>query len=1240
MKGIKKHSTKLIKDTHGMSLMELVVALTLLALVIVGTTPIMLSSYEGLYTAGEYTKETYDAKSEIEDTLAKRTSLDVYNGFKVNFQNLGEVATINGKRAVSSLYGSLESLFVGGRAHLTIISSDVINDDYLEKEIVLQTTNIGFNSKNDIMVNDASTVTDGQKLIDITVMLPDKTKSIISQVYTKAKEAQTVVKEANADTGRIRLTIQGLDFTNSPARIEVTYRDENNKVKKIATYLTVKTPTIMLAGTTVYGHYYTTEGVVTKTDLDGSETQSFQVDSRTMTMEQATFRDEDVGYSGFGNTKNVYIRSLVRTVPEGTIFKNITWVDNDESKETSTSTSQLEPYFVLTGNNSSIYRTYSFTGEAVDFRKNLLRTEQVPFILTDSPQQTQVYPALWGGDYSYQFGYSTHGLTMAYQSSKGSETAWYTGDGGGAGLQHSQATAYGTKTTVAYYYNGWGMTYNYHSQRRRPISYILTETGYSLRMGGWMGSGSDFDKAYNKIWENADNENISNDNRNPQASVFGDDVPMLYHGEYNKGETPTKGNFVPYYLGDNTTGNAAGSRFRDANFAQINLKYLSTLSKDFIMINHDNSSIDALTWDNVGGAVRWQGDEGQDASVFINEQGYDNSNVNITDAVYIPYVNIPGVSDEYNPTGKMFYTGSTAAYGFLNQIDNMGPDSAGNPISVMDDEGLTSGDFDSAEKNWGALVYWQSLEDWDEISHKPAFHSRRYHTKSGRADNYGRTTSYYFCGSDDGFSTEVYKYSIDAGSHNFDDQVQPVALPLLQYVRDTSVSTLNKIKTNTDESREFFVTRSNATATGTVFTDLYFTIGYASNRSLIYPEITYGRLTDGSVKESYKSYEHYYFLSHYGISTHKPTFHYMSQITNASKTEEYLNSVNNDYYNVWMPGEMYNITKIATKDGVTVGVGYAVSGSTYQFINPNDADGSNTSTALGGLNNDGILACMVGGVDASMKNLLYFKDNTTADLTSLTDGSISYYQTNTYKNLWENGDLSSGNYGTHARDSVQFLCVDIGIEYTQSGATENAVYYAYYADNKGRLFKSKIATKSSSAAAEGTPQKVSYISDQPVNEAPTESYSTTASQYSAPTASCGYMNEVTVNGNSLSYYFSKITSIKCEGDLIVVTGHPNTARGAVYIVVGEVVQNEDKTANTYTWSAITVNANGLNMNCQAEVSLTLDGYFYFAGARNDGSGGGFVVALSLDDLKRARSSSVNAYFVSLKDKIYAMDGHM
>ena len=111
---------RLLKSKRGMTLMEILVALSLLMIVIVGTTPVMLQAYDGLYTAGEYTQSVYNAKTEVEDQLATRSSTLNYKGFVVNFEGLGEVAKVNAKRAVSSLKNSLETLFTGAKVRIYI----------------------------------------------------------------------------------------------------------------------------------------------------------------------------------------------------------------------------------------------------------------------------------------------------------------------------------------------------------------------------------------------------------------------------------------------------------------------------------------------------------------------------------------------------------------------------------------------------------------------------------------------------------------------------------------------------------------------------------------------------------------------------------------------------------------------------------------------------------------------------------------------------------------------------------------------------------------------------------------------------------------------------------------------------------------------------------------------------------------------------------------------------------------
>ena len=222
-----------------MTLTELLVALTLLMIVIVGTTPVMLSAYSSLYTAGEKTQESYNAKSEIEDTLATRNSTDIVENFKVNFAGLGQVFSVNGKRAVSSLENSLESVFMGGRAYVAIVSSKIINDDKLAHDVILQTTNITFADEDDISYNTPSSVNQNGtgKSIDVSLYLPDKSKTALSDIYGTIAQGDgkgIVVTKANHETGRIYIEVHGVDFTNSPAKIQITYLDETDRTAAIS----------------------------------------------------------------------------------------------------------------------------------------------------------------------------------------------------------------------------------------------------------------------------------------------------------------------------------------------------------------------------------------------------------------------------------------------------------------------------------------------------------------------------------------------------------------------------------------------------------------------------------------------------------------------------------------------------------------------------------------------------------------------------------------------------------------------------------------------------------------------------------------------------------------------------------------------------------------------------------------------------------------------------------------------
>ena len=1211
---------RLFKDKRGMTLTEMLVALTLLMIVVVGTTPVMLSSYDGLYQAGEKTQSSYEAKSEIEDTLATRNSTDIVENFKVNFGGLGQVFAVNGKRAVSSLENSLESVFMGGRAYVAIVSSKIINDDKLAHDVILQTTNITFADEDDISYNTPSSVNQNGtgKSIDVSLYLPDKSKQGLSNIYGTIAQGNgkgIVVTEANPETGRIYIEVHGVDFTNSPAKIQITYLDETDrtlegkpKIKKASCYLTIKTPTIMAVGKTTHGDYYTSAGVETFKNPNGTTYNKLFVDARRM----------DIGGTTAGYTK---------AIPSGTVFKSVNWITEYETNSNGAGNNDdvdmantvYEPaYYVLTGTNGAIYRTYSFNGYntavigkvdpyypgsdangytakhhalAAQKGKDVVGIADSIYTLDDS-KSTVVYPAVWGGDFSHIYAYSGYNKSAGYLNND----AWYTEDGNsGVG----QEGYYSNFVNFQYYYNGYGFNYDYNTQNSRKLSYILTELPYSLRVGGFMRYCGDFDMGHNRIWERPIKWNDSGtaytsaqevkntkslsegywymnasgtaDEKVIRCAIVRDNASEWDYDEKYLNEIPT------YWANNSGTGADAG-RWGDSTFAQLRLKGITTVSPNFL---YEKRGL-------------------KDTSISSYRFAYNTTTnqpkIAVTDAVYIPGEGV-------------FYVGTVATYAVVNQLDSV-----------------------STEVDYGKTI------------------------RNKGDNNDGGITTYYIMGNDEGTSTTIYKYSSSMWGRDESDS-SPSNISVF---KNKTASNTTGVEVNSDASREFFVCRSYGGQKTQVFDDLYFTMGFSSNREMVYSKIVYGKNESGSVVEAMKSYEPLYFLSHYDdVNESHFANCYMNDYaaTKSSVVDEdkpnnssngytynvtggYFNVMDNDYYNVWFPGEMYNLTKVATKDGISVAVGYAVSGSTYTWMNPKQT--TNSSTALGSVYNDGVLAAIRLGADTSFTSLLYFKDQSGYrskgvesgfDDLSLADGTITDFSGNkSYRNVLAGGD-SNWNYGTHARASVQFTCVDISVESVLSGSDEVSTYYAYYADNKGRLYKSKVATKTTakSATTSSTPVLVSHISD--------KSYATN----SAP----AYMEEIKVNSQSLGAYFSKITTVSCDGDYIIVGGHSKDSN--FNLVIGKITYQQDSSGNpissSVSWKYGVIGGAGVY---QLEDAIILDGYIYLAGvSKSDASlTRGFVCALPLEQTGAIANGGNLPYdpnlFVgdeNLQDPLYSIAGH-
>ena len=1230
---------RLLKDKRGMSLMEILVAFTLLMILIVGTTPVMLTAYNGLYRAGESTQDTYEAKTEIENQLATRTSTIELNNFGVgfidtNFNNLGEVVQINAKRAISSLVYGLETVFTGGRARLTIISGDTVNDDSTTHQIVVQVTNYKVTDDEvqygGTYTKDSPFPTD-KKLI-FQAILPKKTEHSEESVYPTSVSAQSLDVEADDDmcdveNGRFVLNIstksgQTMDFTTSPIKICIWYLDEEDTVLSASDYLYIKPATIIAAGKTNGYDYYTSAGVVAKED----GTPEIKFVGRKMTTENIT-----------GTV----------VMPDDTVIKSVNWVNeygvnvnsDGEIEQYTPNVPYDTAYYVLTGTNGAIYRTYSFNkvGQVngkVDlsmsdndrqyYATNGVEQEGERVVNpTEEPYNIEngavtVYPAVWGGDFSHIYAYSTYKDQMGYIG----QDTWYTQSAVDSG--EGQPGYYSNKANYCYYYNGFGMDFTpsidefdtnnvagwavqaladaiadagqYYTQNSKKLSYILTEKPYAMRVGGLLGSKDDYSGHHNRIWEKP-TVNLQEDTLSPikrydkgnwitkpgykddggTAWYYKDSTKSFYQSVVVQNDDENSGfssvydcnsavrftgheaytSNIPVYFVNKSTNilnlfelDGNRSRRKDEGLAQIRIKALTTMSPTFVYYRWKNSNKD--------------GNDTQLSDVeFVYNHNKDDAepknNVNlpkiaITDSVYIPGRN--------GETGEMFYIGTVAAYGFLHQTDNMETDTTKNPDT-----------------------------------------QRIYNNGS---DNTGGITSYFVMANDENTQTTIWKYSApQKGTGNSETHTRNREMML----RDEDDITTDAINVNSASSHEFFVNRSVDTETGKLFSDLLFTMGFASNREMVYSKIVYGKDEAGNLQEALKSFEPYYFQSHHDNENHTPNYYMFGQ------DDTYLNSPENDYYNIWFPGEMYNLTKVATKDDITVAVGYAVSGSSYTWSSTPE----NVSTGLGSIYNDGVLSAMVLGTDTSFTNLLYYKeqDAFVTEAAEKFDAKSLSGTTNINKN---------GNYGTHARNSVQFTAVDISIEKTNieyETKTDGSkviksfdeAYYAYYADNRGRVFRSLVATRDGET---GVLSRVDYIAD--------------ANRTGVPS----YMEEQKVGTNSIGTYFEKITSINVSGDLIIVTGHPEVNKNKFYIAVGEI--SGDGTAPT--WKVVTIN--GGTARFKSNDGLVLDGYLYVVGHFDDVHSG-WINATAISDLKTTTGPDTPIdpiyYDTNIPDELYAIDGH-
>ncbi len=205
-----------------------------------------------------------------------------------------------------------------------------------------------------------------------------------------------------------------------------------------------------------------------------------------------------------------------------------------------------------------------------------------------------------------------------------------------------------------------------------------------------------------------------------------------------------------------------------------------------------------------------------------------------------------------------------------------------------------------------------------------------------------------------------------------------------------------------------------AAETVTTLSNLNMTMGYASNRTLVY-----GTLDTFKTK----AYESAYF--------------------------DTLGYTPSDYkHNVWFTSEFYNLTKEATVEAVTVAVGYAVGGKASQgYTNYKDTIGKKDGTG-----NNGIYDPSKISWSETNAGYWYIDEET---IVKAAFNVVAYTKLDAVNNdaviaAFQNGDATTTTsmknvYYLKETDSVRFTAVDIGI------TDNNNEYCLAVGDSKGRV---------------------------------------------------------------------------------------------------------------------------------------------------------------------------------------------
>lgn len=242
----KKH----VKNNRGMTYIELLVALALLVLIVTMFSPMLLSSYENLYNAGEKTSGVYDAKYEIEQGLSIREDdnmLSINTNFvNANFQNFGTTISVKA-RQIASVFSGLETLYANAKGKIRIVGDTRVSDNQDYQVIKLEMVNLNKTPVKSTSATDAQSPGANEVKFYITSVFNTSTQCN----YTLSKEGKYV-----------HVLLSDVDVTQAPIQIKAYYLDEDSKLQDTEAYLFIEPADMIFVGESkTNAEYFTSAGI-------------------------------------------------------------------------------------------------------------------------------------------------------------------------------------------------------------------------------------------------------------------------------------------------------------------------------------------------------------------------------------------------------------------------------------------------------------------------------------------------------------------------------------------------------------------------------------------------------------------------------------------------------------------------------------------------------------------------------------------------------------------------------------------------------------------------------------------------------------------------------------------------------------------------------------------------------------------------------------------------------------------